>query len=88
MPSPDGNAKNASIQSIAHMSKYNQLLLVLEEMKKDVRPSYAGSKASVERLRRGISNARLLVHESMIENELERIHNSRYSNGLPAMFTS
>ena len=68
-PSPNGNANNASIKSIAHMSKYNQLLLVLDELNKDVRPAYAGSKASVERLRRGISHARLLVHESLIETE-------------------
>ena len=68
-PSPNGNVNNASIKSIAHMSKYNQLLLVLDELNKDVRPAYAGSKASVERLRRGISHARLLVHESLIETE-------------------
>merc|ERR1711956_174566 len=65
-PSPNGNANNASIKSIAHISKYNQLLLVLDELNKDVRPAYAGSKASVERLRRGISHARLLVHEQLI----------------------
>ena len=67
---PDVNSSGSSPPgSIAQMSKYNQLLLVLDEMNKDVRPAYAGSKASVERLRRGISHARILVHESLIETD-------------------
>jgi hypothetical protein len=49
------------------MSKYNQLLAVLEEMSKDVKPSYAGSKSSAERLKRGIAHARILVREALIE---------------------
>jgi hypothetical protein len=48
-------------------SKYLQLLSVLEELGKDVRPSYAGSKSSAERLKRGIMHARTLVRESLIE---------------------
>ena len=51
------------------VSKYNQLLQVLEEMNKDVRPSYAGSKSSAERLKRGIAHARILVREALIEAE-------------------
>merc|ERR1712018_1113910 len=35
-------------------SKYQQLLSVIEEMSKDIRPTYAGSKSSAERLKRGI----------------------------------
>ena len=50
-------------------SKYNQLLAVLDEMAKDVRPSYAGSKTSVERLKRSIARARFLVHEALLEAE-------------------
>merc|ERR1712051_394206 len=33
-------------------SKYNQLLSLLQDMEKDIRPSYAGSKSSIERLKR------------------------------------
>ena len=50
-------------------SKYSQLLLVLEELGKDVRPSYAGSKSSAERLKRGIAHARILVREALMEVE-------------------
>ena len=49
------------------VSKYNQLLALLEEMNKDVRPSYAGSKSSSERLKRGIAHARILVREALLE---------------------
>jgi hypothetical protein len=52
---------------MSQMSKYNQLLAVLEEMSKDVKPSYAGSKSSAERLKRGIAHARILVREALIE---------------------
>ena len=51
------------------MSKYNQLLTLLDEMSKDIRPSYAGSKSSAERLKRGIAHARILVREAEIEAE-------------------
>ena len=59
----------ASAISETQMSKYNQLLVVLDEMSKDVRPSYAGNKSSIERLRRGIAHARFLVHEALLEAE-------------------
>ncbi len=51
------------------MPKYNQLLSVLEEMGKDIRPTYAGSKSSSERLKRGIVHARVLVREAISEVE-------------------
>jgi hypothetical protein len=35
-------------------SKYAQLLGVIEEMGREVRPTYAGSRSSAERLKRGI----------------------------------
>jgi hypothetical protein len=50
-------------------SKYAQLLAVIEEMGKDIRPTYAGSKSSAERLKRGIVNARILVRECLMETE-------------------
>lgn len=69
-PTVSTNHSQAAVAlSHSQMSKYNQLLEVLEEMNKDVRPSYAGSKSSVERLKRGIAHARILVREALIEAE-------------------
>lgn len=50
-------------------SKYAQLLSVIEEMGKDLRPTYAGSNSSKERLKRGIVHARILVRECLMETE-------------------
>lgn len=65
-PTPPGIVSGVSENQL---SKYNQLLLVLDDMSKDVRPSYAGNKSSMERLRRGIAHARFLVHEALVEAE-------------------
>jgi len=51
------------------LSKYAQLLAVIEEMGKDIRPTYAGSKSSSERLKRSIVHARILVRECLMETE-------------------
>ena len=59
-----GNALDPQSQS-----KYQQLLSVIEEMSKDIRPTYAGSKSSAERLKRGIVYARILVRDCLIETE-------------------
>ena len=48
-------------------SKYSQLLAVIEEIGKDIRPTYAGNKSSAERLKRGIVHARILVREALME---------------------
>lgn len=50
-------------------SKYTQLLGVIEEMGREVRPTYAGSRSSAERLKRNIVSARILVRECLIETE-------------------
>uniref|UniRef100_T1J1W9 Cyclin-dependent kinase 2-associated protein n=1 Tax=Strigamia maritima TaxID=126957 RepID=T1J1W9_STRMM len=50
-------------------SKYAQLLAVIEDLGKDIRPTYAGSKSSAERLKRGIVHARILVRECLMETE-------------------
>ena len=42
-------------------STYTDLLSVIEEMGKEIRPTYAGSKSAMERLKRGIIHARALV---------------------------
>ena len=48
-------------------SKYSQLLAVIEEMGRDIRPTYAGGKTSAERLKRSIMHARILVRECLME---------------------
>ncbi|XP_070571449.1 cyclin-dependent kinase 2-associated protein 1-like [Ptychodera flava] len=63
-----------NLQSIhsrqAHpQSKYAELLAVIEDMGRDMRPTYAGSKSSTERLKRGIVHARALVRECLAEAE-------------------
>lgn len=49
-------------------SKYNQLLSVIEEMSKDLRPTYLGSKTSGERFKRGITQAKILIKECLSEH--------------------
>lgn len=61
------NTQNAKQEH--SQSKYAQLLCVIEEMGKEVRPTYAGSRSSAERLKRNIVNARILVRECLIETE-------------------
>ncbi|XP_032899787.1 cyclin-dependent kinase 2-associated protein 1 isoform X2 [Amblyraja radiata] len=53
----------------APQSKYTQLLAIIEELEKDIRPSYAGNKSAMERLKRGIMRARGLVQECLAETE-------------------
>ena len=60
---------NASGGSIDTQSKYNQLIALLRDMEKDIRPSYASSKASIERLKRGIVHGRVLIREALAEIE-------------------
>ena len=55
--------------SVPPVSKYGQLLAVIEDMGKDIRPTYSGSKSSAERLKRGIVHARILVRECLMECE-------------------
>lgn len=54
-------------QRVMQQSKYVQLLNVIEEMGKDIKPTYAGNKNSAERLRRAIASARVLVRECQLE---------------------
>lgn len=50
-------------------SKYALLLNCIEDMGKDIRPTYSGSRTSAERLKRGIVHARILVRECLMECE-------------------
>ncbi|KAI1290046.1 Cyclin-dependent kinase 2-associated protein 1 [Halotydeus destructor] len=51
-------------------TKYTQLLAVVEEMSKDLRSTYSGSKASSERFKRGIAQARIMLRECMHESSV------------------
>ncbi|OCT98379.1 cyclin-dependent kinase 2-associated protein 1 isoform X1 [Xenopus laevis] len=50
-------------------SKYAELLSIIEELGKEIRPTYAGSKSAMERFKRGIIHARGLVRECLAETE-------------------
>lgn len=63
-----GNSTSGALDPQSQ-SKYQQLLSVIEEMSKDIRPTYAGSKSSAERLKRGIVYARILVRDCLMETE-------------------
>ncbi|KAH7719892.1 cyclin-dependent kinase 2-associated protein 2 [Aphelenchoides avenae] len=53
--------------SVQGSSKYSQLLALIEELGKDVRPTYTGNRNCTERLKRGIMHARVLVRECTLE---------------------
>ncbi|KAI6191330.1 Cyclin-dependent kinase 2-associated protein 2 [Aphelenchoides bicaudatus] len=53
----------------ANASKYSQLLALIEELGKDIRLTYAGNRNCTERLKRGITHARVLVRECLHEVE-------------------
>lgn len=65
----NNNNNNGNSNQQPGQSKYAQLLGVIEEMGREVRPTYAGSRSSAERLKRGIVHARILVRECLIETE-------------------
>ncbi|OXB63195.1 UNVERIFIED_CONTAM: hypothetical protein H355_013960 [Colinus virginianus] len=66
-------------------STYSDLLSVIEEMGREIRPTYAGSKSAMERLKRGIIHARALKksrEESSGEGSgVEILANRPYSDG-------
>ncbi|XP_048218873.1 cyclin-dependent kinase 2-associated protein 1-like [Perognathus longimembris pacificus] len=46
-------------------SRYAELLAIIEELGNEIRPTYAGSKSTMERLKRGIIQAGGLVRECL-----------------------
>ncbi|KAK4471875.1 hypothetical protein MN116_005263 [Schistosoma mekongi] len=53
------------------LNKYSHLLQVIEEMGRDIKPTYANNKNAAERLKKNIHTARILVRECV--SELERV---------------
>lgn len=48
-------------QQASGLSKYAQLLAVIEEMGRDIRPTYANGRSSGERLKRSIIHAKVII---------------------------
>ncbi|XP_032252600.1 cyclin-dependent kinase 2-associated protein 2-like [Phoca vitulina] len=53
---------------------YTDLLSVIEEMGKEIQPTYAGSKSTIKSLKRGIIHAQALVRECLAETEWNARH--------------
>ena len=50
-------------------NRYQQLLGIIDEMGKDIRTTYSSNKNSIERLKRSIASARILVKDCQLECE-------------------
>lgn len=61
------NTTPYNTQASGLLERYEVLLSIIEELKKDVRPTYAGSKTSAERLKRNINMARIEIRNCMQE---------------------
>lgn len=48
--------------------------MIIEEINKDIRPTYSGNRNCAERLKRGINHARVLVRECLIEVDKQSQH--------------
>ncbi|CAK9802287.1 Cyclin-dependent kinase 2-associated protein 1 [Anthophora plagiata] len=66
---PNPRVLQQTVPSVPGQSKYVQLLNVIEELGHEVRPTYAGSRTSIEKIKRGIVLARMLVRECLVETE-------------------
>lgn len=69
---PSIQQQTTSTSPTSNLSKYSQLLMVIEEMSRDIRPTYSGSRSSAERLKRTIVTARILVRECLLETERQQ----------------
>lgn len=68
VPNPRATVQQ-TVTPVPGQSKYVQLLNVIEELGHEVRPTYAGSRTSIEKIKRGIVHARILVRECLVETE-------------------
>uniref|UniRef100_A0A6V7M0W5 Cyclin-dependent kinase 2-associated protein n=1 Tax=Bracon brevicornis TaxID=1563983 RepID=A0A6V7M0W5_9HYME len=72
VPNPrsiQASVAQVNVNPVPGQSKYIQLLNVIEDLGRDIRPTYAGSRSSAERIKRGIVHARILVRECLVETE-------------------
>ena len=63
------NNFNNSNNTKLNPNRYQQLLGIIDEMGKDIRTTYSGNKNSIERLKRSIASARILVKDCQLECE-------------------
>ncbi|OON17599.1 hypothetical protein X801_06560 [Opisthorchis viverrini] len=70
-PSNNSTFPYPSVPATEDMNKYAHLLQVIEEMGRDIKPTYANNKNAAERLKKNIHTARILVRECV--SELERV---------------
>lgn len=62
-------SKTPDVTPLPGENKYGTLLSVIEDLGREIRPTYAGSKMSQDRLRKGIMHARELVRNCLAEVE-------------------
>lgn len=67
---PANNNLLNNIQINGLQARYSVLLGIIEEIKRDIRPIYAGSKIAAERLKRNLNLAKLEIRNC--SQELER----------------
>uniref|UniRef100_A0A3Q3C038 Cyclin dependent kinase 2 associated protein 1 n=1 Tax=Haplochromis burtoni TaxID=8153 RepID=A0A3Q3C038_HAPBU len=67
---PSLGFSQGSTGSQVPQNKYAELLAIIEELGKEIRPTYAGSKSAMERLKRGIIHARGLVRECLLKTPI------------------
>nr|CAD2160547.1 unnamed protein product [Meloidogyne enterolobii] len=73
LPQYQVNTQNLPAGAAASQgSRYQQLVAMIDELGKDIRPTYNGNRNCQERLKRGIVQARLMVRECMAELEKSR----------------
>ncbi|XP_074099390.1 uncharacterized protein LOC141527688 [Cotesia typhae] len=70
MIKPELSQREAPSLVSSAQGKYSQLLEVIEELGRDIRLTYAGSRTSAERLKMGIIQARMLVRDCLLETEI------------------
>ncbi|XP_043478631.1 uncharacterized protein LOC122508988 [Leptopilina heterotoma] len=71
----DDETDTVTIFPLNSDSKYSQLLSVIQEIGKDIKLTYAGSRNSMEKLKNEILHARHLVKDCLLETE------AKYSPG-------
>ncbi|XP_029168189.1 uncharacterized protein LOC114938376 isoform X2 [Nylanderia fulva] len=55
--------------SVPGQNNYGKLLMIIEELGRDIRLSYAGSRSAAERLKNGIQQARVAVRDCLMETQ-------------------
>ncbi|XP_072760357.1 uncharacterized protein [Anoplolepis gracilipes] len=58
-----------NFQAVPGQNNYGKLLMIIEELGRDIRLSYAGSRSAAERLKNGIQQARVAVRDCLLETQ-------------------